>query len=382
MSAEPLLDPVAAPGPGPATDLDVLVVGAGQAGLAAGHALRRAGLRHLLLEADAQVGGSWSRYYESLTLFSPARFSALPGLRLPGDPSRYPTRDELAGYLRDYADHFALPVRTGARVVDVAWDGAAHTVTLAGGERLRALALVAASGGFGRPHVPALPGAQDYAGRLLHVADYRRPDEFAGQRVIVVGAGNSAVQVAVELAEVAEVSLATRAPVRFRNQTPLGVDLHYWAGWSGLERLPLGRDGAKGLGVLDTGRYAAALAAGRPDRREMFAYLSADGVAWPDGTRERTDAVIVATGYRPDLGYLTGLGALALDGYPHHCRGLSVVVPRLGFVGVPGQYGVASATVRGVGPDAGRVVRRLRRQLAQVEPAPATCRRAPELVNA
>jgi putative flavoprotein involved in K+ transport len=356
--------------------LDVLVVGAGQAGLAAGHALRGSDLSHLLLEAAPAVGGSWPRYYGSLTLFSPARFSALPGLRFPADPNAYPTRDQMTAYLRTYAEHFALPVRTVARATDVAWDGAAHTVTLANGERVRARALIAASGGFGRPHVPALPGAAEYTGRLLHVADYRNPAGFAGSRVVVVGAGNSAVQVAVELAQVADVTLATRTPVRFRNQTPLGVDVHYWTRWSGLERLPLGRRAANVIGVLDTGRYAAALAAGRPDRREMFTRLTANGVVWADDTAEAVDAIVLATGYSPDLGYLTGLGALEPDGYPIHCRGISLTVPRLGFVGVPGQHGFASATVRGVGADARRVVRALRRPLADGEPAPATCRLA------
>ena len=107
--------------------VDVLVVGAGQAGLAAGRALQQVGLRFLILEAADQPGGSWPRYYDSLTLFSPARFSALPGLPLPGDPDRYPTRDELTGYLRAYAAWFDLPVRTGARVVEVGWDdGSVH----------------------------------------------------------------------------------------------------------------------------------------------------------------------------------------------------------------------------------------------------------------
>jgi putative flavoprotein involved in K+ transport len=367
--------PHAAPPADPAL-LDVLVIGAGQAGLAAGRALRDTGLSHLLLEAAPAVGGSWPRYYDSLTLFSPARFSTLPGLPFPAAPNAYPTRDAMAAYLRGYAEHFALPVRTNARVTAVTWDGAAYTVTLADSEQLRGRALIAASGGFGRPHVPALPGAAAYGGLLLHVADYRRPDRFTGSRVVVVGAGNSAVQVAVELAQVADVSLATRGPVRLRNQTPLGVDVHYWTGWTGLERLPLGRKAAKSTGVLDTGRYAAALAAGRPDRREIFTRLTPTGVLWGDGAAEDVDAVILATGYTPDLGYLADLGAVAADGYPHHCRGIALTTPRLGFVGIPGQHGIASATVRGVGVDARRVVRALRHQLTAAEPAPATCRRA------
>ena len=107
------------------SDVDTLVVGAGQAGLAAGMALRRAGLSFMIVDATDEPGGSWARYYDSLTLFSPARFSTLPGLRLPGRLSRYTTRDDMARYLRNYATHFQLLVRTNARVLDTSWDGEA-----------------------------------------------------------------------------------------------------------------------------------------------------------------------------------------------------------------------------------------------------------------
>ena len=354
--------------------VDVLVVGAGQAGLAAGRALQQVGLGFDILEAAEQPGGSWPRYYDSLTLFSPARFSALPGLSLPGDPRRYPTRDEITAYLRRYAARFDLPVRTGARVLEAVWDGTAFTVTLAVGQQLRTRALIAASGGFGRTVLPALPGAAQYTGRLLHAADYRRPEPYTGQRVIVVGAGNTAVQVAVELADVAHVTLATRRPVKLVAQRPLGIDVHYWTRWSGLEALPSGRRGTSTVRVLDDGRYAAALAAGRPHQRPMFTRFTPDGVHWADGTVEDVDAVILATGYRPDMDYLAAARGLDAAGRPVHCRGVSLTVPRLGYVGLPGQTGFASATVRGVAADAHRVVQHLTRALRSDSPAPATCR--------
>jgi putative flavoprotein involved in K+ transport len=355
--------------------VDVAVVGAGQSGLAAGQALQHAGLEVLILEAAADVGGSWPSCYDSLTLFSPARFSALPGMRLPGRPNRYPTRDEITDYLRDYAVRFDLPVQIDSRVLDAAWDGQAFHLDLAGAGRLTARGLVAASGGFGRPHVPDLPGLAEFTGTLLHAAHYRRPNQFAGQRVVVVGAGNTAVQVAVELAQVATVTVASRHPIRFQSQRPLGLDVHYWARWSGVEALSPGRsDGARSIMVLDDGRYSAAFAAGRLARRPMFDRLTPDGVVWADGTAEPVDAVILATGYRPDVDYLAGLGALNADGWPIHCRGRSLTVPRLGYVGLPGQTGPASATVRGSGHDARRITGWLRRGLAHDPPVPADCR--------
>ena len=355
--------------------VDVAVVGAGQSGLAAGQALRQAGLEVVIVEAAADVGGSWPSYYDSLKLFSPARFSTLPGMRLPGRPSRYPTRDAITEYLRSYAVQFDLPVRTHSRVLDAAWDGQAFQLDLARGDRLTARGLVAASGGFGRPHIPDLPGLADFTGTLLHAARYRRPDQFTGQRVIVVGAGNTAVQVAVELAQVATVTVASRQPVRFKSQRPLGLDVHYWARWSGLEALTPGRsDGARSIVVLDDGHYAAAFAAGRLDRRPMFDRLTPDGVVWADRTAEHVDGVILATGYRPDVDYLAGLGALNADGWPIHCRGRSLTVPLLGYVGLPGQTGPASATVRGSGPDARRIAGWLQRSLNNDPPVPAECR--------
>jgi len=355
--------------------VDVAVVGAGQSGLAAGQTLQHAGLDVLILEAAADVGGSWPSYYDSLTLFSPARFSALPGMRLPGRSNRYPTRDEITDYLRDYAVRFDLPVQIDSRVLDAAWDGQAFHLDLAGGDRLTARGLVVASGGFGRPHIPDLPGLGEFTGTLLHAAHYRRPDQFAGQRVVVVGAGNTAVQVAVELAQVATVTVASRHPIRFQSQRPLGLDVHYWARWSGLEALSPGRsEGARSIMVLDDGRYSAAFAAGRLDRRPMFDRLTRDGVVWADGTAEPVDAVILATGYRPDVDYLAGLGALNADSWPIHCRGRSLTVPRLGYVGLPGQTGPASATVRGSGHDARRITGWLRRGLAHDPPVPAECR--------
>lgn len=356
-------------------DYDVLVLGAGQAGLATAHALRDTGLSHLLLEASDAVGGAWPHFYDSLTLFSPARFGSLPGLPMSGDPGRYPTRDEAVTYLRSYADHFAIPVRTRAPVAQVTSRGDHDfEVRLTDGEALTARAVVAATGGFTNPHLPGIPGQGAYGGRLLHVAAYRNPTGFGGQRIVVVGAGNSAVQVAHELAAVADVTLATRGAIPLRKQRPLGVDLHYWVAWSGIDRLPLGRRAGGSVGVLDDGRYASAIAAGAPDHRPMFPAFTADGVRWADGTTERVDTVVMATGYRPQLSYLPSQ-AFARDGWPLHTRGVSSTVPGLGFVGLPGQTGVASATLRGVGPDAHRVVSRLVRHL------PATPRRSHPLLG-
>ncbi|HMA35415.1 MAG TPA: NAD(P)-binding domain-containing protein [Chloroflexia bacterium] len=344
---------------------DTLVIGAGQAGLAAGYHLQRAGLRFAILEAGAGPHGSWPHYYQSLTLFSPARYSSLPGRPFPGDPAHSPTRAEVVAYLAGYAAHFGLPIVPQTPITQVARQDGGFVVTAADGRTYQARTVVAVSGAFSRPYLPAFPGQAQFRGQLLHAASYQAPTPFAGQRVVVVGAGNSAVQIAVELATVADVTLATRHPVRFRPQQPLGRDIHFWMHWLGFDSLPLGRwfDLPAPTGVLDTGRYQAALAAGRPNHRPLFRALAEDGVEWADGTRERVDAVLCATGYRPNLDYLAGLGALDATGQAQQHGGISRAVPGLYYVGLSGQRTFASATLRGGGPDAAVVVAHLRRRL-------------------
>ncbi|MFC3383917.1 flavin-containing monooxygenase [Couchioplanes azureus] len=360
------------------TLLDTVVIGAGQAGLATVHALRRLGLDALLLEAGPAPTGSWSGYYDSLTLFSPARFSELPGLRFPGDPDRYPTRDEVVAYLAAYAERLDAPMEMNTRAVEVTRSAQGFVTRAADGREFASRLVVSCSGGFGSPHRPALPGMDAFAGSVLHSAGYRSPAPFAGRRVVVVGAGNSAVQIAVELAEVATVTLTSRGPVRFMPQRPLGRDLHEWLHRTGVERLPLGRLlRGKTVRVLDDGSYRAAIRAGRPDWRPMFTRLTSDGVVWADGRVEPVDVVLLATGFRPQVAHLAGCvgpdgrGALAGTGYPVHDRGVSITVPGLGFVGLEGQRGIASATLRGVGRDAAHVVQRLTAGVRRAAPVEA-----------
>lgn len=337
---------------------DTIVIGAGQAGLATGYHLQRAGLRFLLLEAAAEPGGSWPHFYDSLSLNSTARYSSLPGLPFPGQPDRYPRRDEAAAYLRSYAAHFALPIVTGARVVKIERAGRFFRVTTADKGSFRAQTVVAATGFFGQPNMPNLPGQAQYRGQLRHAAHYRCPEPFRRQRVVVVGGGNAAVQISVELAGVARVTLATRHPIHYLPQRILGQDIHFWLKFSGLDRTQWLDE--QSMPVFDTGKYRAAVAVGRPDQRPMFERFSEDGIIWSDGRYEKVDAVIFATGYRPHLAYLAELGALDETGGARHRRGESTTVPGLYYVGLPRQRTVASATLRGVGADARIIVNHLR----------------------
>lgn len=364
-----------------ATTAPLLIIGGGQAGLATAYTARTLGLRPLVLEASDRTVGSWPNYYDSLTLFSPARRSSLPGRPFPGDPDGYPTRDEVVAYLSDYAAALDADIRTGHRVAQVTSAGAdgGFEVTTVDGRGFHASMVIAATGAFSRPHRPDLPGLDGFTGTVLHSADYRRPEPLTGRRVVIVGGGNSAVQIAIELAEHARVSLATRHPLRFVPQRVLGVDLHIWLQRTGLDTASWARPlltGGKGTPVFDTGAYRAQIATGNPDRRPMFARVDGSEVVWRDGSRERVDTILLATGYRPDVGYLAGLDeALDADGQPRHRGGVSTSHPGLGFVGLEWQRSFASATLRGVGADARHVLNRLCEQQARTgHAAPARTR--------
>ncbi|MFI6784662.1 flavin-containing monooxygenase [Micromonospora sp. NPDC050276] len=337
----------------------VVIVGGGQSGLAAARAALSVGLRPVVLEAGVEPVGSWPGYYDSLTLFSPARYSSLPGMAFDGgDPDRYPTRDEVAAYLRRYAGRIDAEIRTGARVAAVLpRPGGGYLVHTDGGDEIATAGIIAASGSFSNPYVPVLPGRDAYPGEVRHVAHYRRPEPYAGKRVLVVGAGNSAVQVAYELAPHATVTLATRAPIQFLPQRIRGRDLHHWLRVTGADLLPravLNRL-VRHAAVLDAGVYRDAITSGLLARREMFTAFTTDGVIWADGTHEAVDAVLFATGYRPNLDYLAPLGALD-DGMPRHVAGVSTTHRGLVYLGLEFQRSFSSNTLRGVGRDASHVV--------------------------
>ncbi|MFC8124801.1 flavin-containing monooxygenase [Streptomyces sp. NPDC057302] len=346
------------------THADLIVIGAGQSGLATAALAPRHGFeRTLVLESADAPGGAWPRYYESLTLFSPARYSSLPGLRFPGDPDRYPTRDEVVDYLRDYARRLATEIHTAATVTSVTRQGDAWSVRTGDGRAFTARAVIAATGDYGTPHIPSLPGSQEFAGQVLHAADYRSPHPFDGQRVVVVGGGNSAIQIAAELGEAADTTLATRRPIGWTPQRPLGRDLHWWLKHTRLDVAPIRRLLEKvPVSVIDDGHYRTALERHGVDRREMFSRLTAEGVVWADDTKETVDAVVLATGYRLAFPYLIDSGALDSDGLPLHRGGIATAVAGLGLVGMEFQRSFSSKTLRGVGRDADHVLARLHRQ--------------------
>ncbi|TRV76236.1 NAD(P)/FAD-dependent oxidoreductase [Streptomyces sp. 130] len=333
---------------------DVVVVGGGQAGLAAGYHLRRRGLDFVILEADAAPGGSWQHMWDSLHLFSPAEHSSLPGRLMPAQAGEtYPGAGHVVDYLADYVHRYDLPVQHGSRVDAVRRD-ADRLLVEAGSSTWAARAVISATGSWSRPFLPAVPGRSAFAGRQLHTVNYRSPGHFAGQRVVVVGGGNSGAQIAADLAldGGAEVTWVTRRPPRF---LPDDID------GRALFEVATARRRALDTGRTDTGGVAslgdivvvppvrAARDAGLLTAKPMFARLTATGVRWADGSQSDADAVIWCTGFRPALAHLAPLDLRGPRGHIPTDGTRALGEPRLHLLGYGDWTGPASATLIGVG---------------------------------
>ncbi|MEU0783307.1 NAD(P)/FAD-dependent oxidoreductase [Streptomyces sp. NPDC006173] len=330
-------------------DRPVYVIGGGPGGLAAAHALRARGVRAVVLEKSDQVGASWRRHYDRLHLHTTRRLSALPGLPMPRRFGRWVSRDNVVRYLEKYAEHHQLEIVTGVEVsrIEPAPGGDGWLLHATGGRELTGSAVVVATGYNHTPRIPDWPGRDTYTGELLHAGEYRNPAPHAGRDVLVVGAGNTGAEIAVDLIEggASRVRLSVRtAPHIVRRST---------AGWAAqftgiaVRRLPVRLVdalagpmaklsvpdlAAQGLPRPDTGLYSRVnegsipvqdvglIDAVRKGKVEIVAAVEGfeDGkVVLADGNRIGPDTVIAATGYDRALEGLVGhLGVLDGRGRP------------------------------------------------------------------
>jgi putative flavoprotein involved in K+ transport len=330
---------------------DVAVIGAGQAGLAIGYFLARAGKRFVILEAGEAVATAWRERWDSLLLFTPRRYDALPGLDFPGDPDGYPSRDEVIAYLQNYAETFELPVEFTTRVEAVRREGGAFVIE-AEGRRIQSDQVVVATGPFQTPRMPKI--AADLGEDVFHVhsTSYRRPGEVPDGTVLVVGGGNTGFQIAGELASTREVHLAIGSRQTPLPQRILGRDLFWWLTKLGvLEKTVDSRLGQRA-------QHRDTLIGSRPRglRRHGVKLhpraVAASGrtIRFEDGSELEVDAVIWATGYRPDYSWIDAR-IFETDGRPMHTRGVTGV-PGLYFLGLSWQHTRGSALLGWVKDDA------------------------------
>lgn len=346
----------------PARSIGVLVIGAGQAGLAAGYWLRTRGVDHLIVERAERIGDSWRNRWDSLTLFTPAAYSALPGLPLAGDPEAYPTKDAMADYLETYARHFDLPVRLATAVVRLDAHGGRFVATLSTGDKVIARSVIVAGGPFAVPAVPALAGGLAADVVQLTPNSYRDPTSTPPGTVLIVGDGATGRQIALELAATHRVLLATGRPRRAVPERILGRSIFWWLDRLGVMRVT--RDSRLGRILRERdpfpGRHLALdrLAARGVLVRPRVRAIDGRRVTFADGLSDAVTALVWATGYRDDTGWVAVPGALDERGRWLESGGLSPV-SGLYFVGRSWQRTRGSALVLGVGEDARAIVDRL-----------------------
>src|SRR5687768_10009553 len=285
---------------------DVVVVGGGQAGLAIGYFLARDGRDFTILEAAGEPAAVWRERWDSLKLFTPVRYSGLPGMPMPGDPASYPTRGEVAAYLTDYAAHFDLPVEFGSRVRSITRSNGSYAVAL-DDRTYEARQVVVATGPFQIPFVPPIAEQLDPQVSQLHSTAYRRPSDVREGLVLVVGGGNTGFQIAEELSASHEVHLSIGSRQMPLPQRILGRDIFWYLDATGLIR----KTSASRIGRRMKGRDTLIGSRPRTLRRRHGVRLhgpavEADGhtVRFGDGGTLDVRTVIWATGFRTDHSWI------------------------------------------------------------------------------
>jgi putative flavoprotein involved in K+ transport len=336
----------------------VIVIGGGQAGLATGFHLSRTGLSYIILDDGKRVGDPWRRRWNSLRLFTPARINGLPDAPFPGSPSIYPTKDQVADYMESYAKRFGLPIRLGVKVDTLARQGSQYLAT-AGASRISADQVVVATGSYAVPRKPSFAGELDPRISQFHSTEYRMPSQFGKGDVLVVGAGNSGAEIALDAAADHRTWLSGRVT----GQVPQPVMFSRPMWWIGSRVLtkdtPIGRRMA---GLVASGR-------GQPLVRVRPKHLAAAGVErvpkvadvqngkprLEDGRVMDVGTVVWSTGFDHSYPWIK-LPITDEAGHVEHSRGVSESQPGLYFVGLPFQYRLSSTLIAGVGDDAQYVV--------------------------
>ncbi len=335
----------------------VLVVGGGPAGLSTSQQLRAHGIPHRVLEQGDTVGYTWANLYDSLTLHTGKHMSSLPGMSFPRAAPLFVPRRQFWEYLRDYARAFDLPVETSCTVDRITRSDGTWSVSTSGGS-LSAHALVVATGIVANPKSPRFPGQERFAGRIEHSVSYRRPEGYAGRRVLVVGVGNSGAEIGSEIARAGgKVTVAVRSGANVVPLTLAGLPIQYLAYW--VRKLPrsaqdrvvglvrLMTEFRRGPPVLPRPAHSPldaipvigfhlvdAIAQGLIEVRGGVAEVTADGARFTDGAEGKFDDIILATGFGAALGSLGPLVQVDSKGFARRRdRVVSLDQPDLFFVG-------------------------------------------------
>jgi putative flavoprotein involved in K+ transport len=349
------------------TEIETVIIGAGQAGLATGYHLRRRGRAFVILDSGSRVGDNWRRQWDTLKLYSPAQYDSLPGLAFPARRWTFPGKDEVGDYLETYAGRFELPLALDTRVITLERDGAQYLVTTSRG-RYRCDNVVVATGTFGRtPKIPAIADQLDPAILQMHSSEYRRPAQLRDGPVLVVGASHSGADIAFETSQTHPTILAGRdcGQIPPRLESPamhllFPVLLFAWRHVV-TRRTPIGRKAMPHIrfhgGPMLRVKRSDLAARGVERVTSRFEEVR-DGLPVIDGTPRDVANVVWATGFQHSFDWIR-LPVIGEDGYPRETRGVVDEAPGLYFCGLSFQYSFSSMLITGAGHDAAYVADRL-----------------------
>lgn len=345
---------------------DVIVIGGGQSGLAVGYYLRRAGLSFVILDKEEKSGGSWQHYWNSLRLFSPAQWSSLPGVIMPGGSDYYPSRDEAIQYIKSYEEKYQLPIKRPVKVQAVSKVHDLFQLETSDG-LYSSKVVVSAAGSFGNPFAPEFPGREDFQGRIIHSSEYHSSDEFKGKRVAIVGEGNSGAQILAEVSLVADTVWVTQKEPRF---LPDHIDGRYL--FDAATQMYEAKQQGKSYQPPSLGDIVMVPPVKEARTRGVFQKsfrsferFTSDGLIWKDGHKENVDAVIFCTGFKTSLNHLSTLNVITNDGRVSTDETKATTMNGLWMVGCGNWTGFASATLIGVGRSAKKTVDEIKAFLEQ-----------------
>lgn len=326
--------------------------------MACGYFLRRTTLNYLILDDQKQGGGAWQHGWESLTLFSPAQHSSLPGWMMPKSKNEFPSRNEVLDYLAAYQHRYGIQVQHEVWVKNVRKEGGIFTLTTDQRE-YRSRAVISATGTFQKPYLPDVPGRDLFKGQQLHSSEYINADPFKGKEVLIVGAGNSGAQILAEVSKVASTVWAAEKTPQFLPDDVDGRVLFDVAS-AKYHAMKEGREFKVSEYNIGNVVMVPSVKEAR-DRdvlhsRHTFTSINEHGVVWPDGISQSFDVIIWCTGFGFATDHLAGLG-ITQQGGKAVCEGTrSVDVEGLWLVGYGSFTGFASATLIGVGRSARQTV--------------------------
>ena len=360
--------------------IQTVVIGAGQAGLSVGYHLARRGLSFVILDANARVGDNWRKRWDSLRLFTPARYDGLAGMAFPASPTAFPTKNEMADFLESYAARFKLPIRNGVKVERLSRHGRGYLVS-AGNQTIGADHVVVAMSNYQSPHVPGFSKELDPGVMQMHSIDYRNPSQLQEGAVLIVGGGNSGAEIAIEAARGHQVWMSGRdtGQVPFRISSLIGRTILVRVVLRGLFHHVLTVDTPMGRKVRPK-----VLSKGGPLIRTRSRDLAAAGVeriprvsgvkdgkpVLEDGRALDPRNVVWCTGFHPGFSWID-LPVFDADGRPKQERGMAIDQPGLYFVGLHFLYAFSSTMIHGVGRDADRVASTIEDRVRATEPAAA-----------